>query len=94
MNYIRLGSRFININSEQPAETVNMNYTLFDRHANMNSEVRGEIIDLIIDEDDSRLTNMLYGLFDGYLYEELNSIQNPKLQSVISIIKTYPTISA
>jgi hypothetical protein len=73
---------------------INMNYIRFDRHANMNSEVRGEIMDLLIDEDDFGLTNMLYGLFDGYLYEELNTIRNPKLQSVISIIKTYPAISA
>ena len=73
---------------------INMNYIRFDRHANMNADVRGEIMDLIIDEDDYVLTNMLYGLFDGYIYEELNTIQNPKLQSVISIIKTYPAISA
>ena len=71
---------------------INMNYIKFDRHANMNTDVRAEIMDLIIDEDDSGLTNMLYGLFDGYLYEELNTIQNPKLQSVISIIKRYPAI--
>ena len=69
-----------------------MNYTRFDRHANMNGEVRGEILDLISDERDFNLTNMLYGLFDGYLYKELDEVQNPKIQAVVTIVKGYPII--
>ena len=69
-----------------------MSYTRFDRHANMNGEVRGEILNLISDERDFNLTNMLYGLFDGYLYKELDEVKNPKIQKIVSIVKEYPTL--
>ncbi len=47
----------------------------FDRHENMDSETRGEIMDLIIkfklsEFGDFDLVNSLYGLFDGYFYED------------------------
>ena len=47
----------------------------FDRHENMNSETREEIMDLIIkfklsEFGDFDLVNSLYGLFDGYFYED------------------------
>jgi hypothetical protein len=57
-----------------------MNYTRFNRHEDMNSETRSEILSLIreISCDDniekslsSTIENSLYGLFDGYLYESL-----------------------
>ena len=51
-----------------------MSYSRFDRHAHMNSETRREILDIIMDidgEDTFNLTNSMYGLFDGYLYDEL-----------------------
>lgn len=66
-----------------------MAYTNFDRHANMESETRRSILDLIEDvyllkyelgknkanEEDGTvlndLINSLYGLFDGYLYDDL-----------------------
>ncbi len=49
--------------------------TRFDRHENMNSETREEIMDLIIktklsEFGDFDLVNSLYGLFDGYFYED------------------------
>ena len=49
--------------------------TRFDRHENMDSETRGEIMDLIIkfklsEFGDFDLVNSLYGLFDGYFYED------------------------
>ncbi len=69
-----------------------MSYTRFDRHAHMTGEVRSEILDVIVEQSDFNLTNMLYGLFDGYLYKELDEVQNPKIQSVISIVKTYPVL--
>jgi DNA-binding phage protein len=70
-----------------------MSYIRFDRHSNMSDEVRGEILDLISDVEGFDLTNMLYGLFDGYLYKELDKVQNPKLQSILSIIKQYPILN-
>ena len=47
----------------------------FDRHENMDSETREEIMDLIIktklsEFGDFDLVNSLYGLFDGYFYED------------------------
>ena len=44
-----------------------MSYTKFDRHANMSSETRREILDIIGEVDFNTgfdLMNMLYGLFD------------------------------
>lgn len=69
-----------------------MSYTRFDRHANMSGEVRGAILDLIGEQRDFNLTNMLYGLFDGYLYKELDEVKNPKIQEIVSIVKTYPSL--
>jgi len=51
-----------------------MSYTRFNRHENMNGTTRREILDLISElrwSDNDNLVNMLYGLFDGYLYSEL-----------------------
>lgn len=52
-----------------------MSYSKFDRHAHMDSETRREILDIVMEigygENQFMLTNSLYGLFDGYLYDEL-----------------------
>jgi hypothetical protein len=52
-----------------------MSYCKFDRHAHMNSETRREILDIIMEigygDNTFMLTNSMYGLFDGYLYDEL-----------------------
>ena len=55
-----------------------MSYSRFNRHENMNEETLSEILTLIREvrfaEDFDRsfeLENMLYGLFDGYLYTDL-----------------------
>ena len=73
-----------------------MSYTRFNRHESMDSETRREIMDLIseIRSHSSKLTNMMYGLFDGYLYDEmqiegLGKITNKvvKSESNHSIIK-------
>ena len=69
-----------------------MSYTRFDRHANMSPSFTGEILDIICEQSDFNLTNMLYGLFDGYLYKELDEVKNPKIQKIVSIVKTYPTL--
>ena len=80
-----------------------MSYTKFDRHANMSSETRSEILDIISEVDYKTgldLMNMLYGLFDGYLYDDLLAVtQNAdstlynRVKEVVSTIKKYPKIN-
>jgi hypothetical protein len=54
-----------------------MSHTNFNRHENMNEDTRSEILSLIKDvrssdsKNLSQLENMLYGMFDGYLYEDV-----------------------
>ena len=52
-----------------------MKYTKFNRHDHMTSEVMNEIMsiknELFDSSTPSNLINMLYGLYDGYLYENL-----------------------
>lgn len=52
-----------------------MSYTRFNRHESMDSETRTEIMDIIRElrweDGNSKIVNMLYGLFDGYLYDEI-----------------------
>ena len=84
-----------------------MSYTHFDRHANMNEDTRFEILGLIkevrfsdADIDSStlfNLENMLYGLFDGYLYENLQmyALELPtelasKVTRIYDICNKYP----
>ena len=83
-----------------------MTYSRFNRHENMNSETRSEIMKLIrtvsdIDSVDDgileRIQNMLYGLFDGYLYDDLQllSLQLPtelcsRIMRIFDICKKYP----
>ena len=78
-----------------------MSFIRFNRHANMTSETRGEIMDIINEVDFNNgfdLMNMLYGLFDGYLYDDLlevargakidNALYN-RIENVVSVIKNY-----
>lgn len=77
-----------------------MSYIKFDRHANMSVETLREIGDIINEVDWNTsfdLMNMLYGLYDGYLYDDLliearkvfdNTIYN-RVQNVVSVIKNY-----
>mgnify|MGYP000683711759 FL=1 len=48
-----------------------MNYKRFNRHDCFTSEMRTMTMDVINATEDDSLTNMSYGLFDGYLYEDL-----------------------
>jgi len=82
------------------------NVKRFDRHANMGSETREGIMDLIIklklsELGDFNLVNSLYGLFDGYYYEdtlkehqkviaELDTTLGVRLANVINEVKEYP----
>jgi len=77
-------------------------YTNFDRHSNMTEETRFEILSLIKDiryddrsdgnENVFHLENMLYGMFDGYLYQnvQLYALDLPtKLEE--RVMKVYDT---
>jgi hypothetical protein len=78
-----------------------MSYIKFDRHTNMTSTTRGEILDIIKEVDFNTgfdLMNMLYGLFDGYLYDDLLEVARGanvdkalynRIENVVSVIKNY-----
>ena len=81
-----------------------MSYILFDRHANMSSETRKEILDIIGEVDYNTgfdLINMLYGLFDGYLYDDLlplvtkhpDQLLYNRVKKIVLTIKKYPKIN-
>ena len=48
-----------------------MSYKKFNRHECFTSEMMTMTMDVIKATDDDILTNMSYGLFDGYLYDDL-----------------------
>ena len=81
-----------------------MSYIRFDRHANMTSKIRKEILDIIGEVDYNTgfdLMNMLYGLFDGYLYDDLlplvtkhpDQLLYNRVKKVVSTVKKYPKIN-
>jgi len=81
-----------------------MSYIRFDRHANMNVETLreiGNIINQAFMDASFDLSNMLYGLYDGYLYDdllsvaqkELNTTEYTRVKKVVSIVKKYPKIN-
>ena len=74
-----------------------MTYTRFDRHENMSGNTRSEILSLIKkvsnlknDQIGDQLQNMLFGLFDGYLYDDIQllALQLPTDLGA-SVIKMY-----
>tara|TARA_B110000858_G_scaffold29263_1_gene31419 strand:+ start:565 stop:837 length:273 start_codon:yes stop_codon:yes gene_type:complete len=82
------------------------NYTRFDRHDHMSSETRNEILSIKrelsrtdIKHDTDRLENWMFGLFDGYLYNNL-ILEAQKLpvdlytrvSDVYFICKDYPEV--
>ena len=80
-----------------------MSYTRFDRQENMTTETRTEIMEIIReigDNDFSRsLENMMYGLFDGYLYDniQIEALQLPtelasKVMRIFDICNRYPKL--
>ena len=78
-----------------------MSFIRFNRHANMTSETRREIMDIQKEVDFNTgfdLMNMLYGLFDGYLYDDLLEVARGakvdkalynRIENVVSVIKNY-----
>jgi hypothetical protein len=80
-----------------------LGYSNFNRHEYMDRETLFEIGDIIAEvrfEGGFDLTNMLYGLYDGYLYDELLPLAESKLDSnlsarienVINIVSKYPKL--
>jgi hypothetical protein len=67
----------------------------------MTSETRGEIMDILKEVDFNTgfdLMNMLYGLYDGYLYDDLlevargakiDNVLYNRVENVVSVIKNY-----
>jgi len=79
-----------------------MGFTRFDRYKYMTTEVRDILMELTWVPDES-VKNMIYGLFDGYFYDELytkfmemeyTSLYTKELklkfEKVYSEIKKYP----
>ena len=84
-------------------------YTLFNRHTNMDGDTLSEIGNLIMevrfgDKGDNgvgswELINQLFGLYDGYLYDELlvnaQDLPKPLFRRIIkvwAIVSKYPSI--
>ncbi len=77
-------------------------YTIYNRHAHMSEETLSEIGDIISEvrfEAGFELTNQLYGLYDGYLYDELlvNAQDLPKdlfrrIIKVWTVVSKYPKL--
>ena len=62
------------------------NYINFDRHEIYTEEMMDLNMELINDSSLSEYTNILYGLFDRYLYPRLEESTNPKVQKLINLI--------
>jgi hypothetical protein len=60
----------------------------------MTSTTRGEILDIIKEVDYNTgfdLMNMLYGLFDGYLYDDLLEVaRGAKVDNVLWVYRHFP----
>ena len=86
-----------------------MSYSIFNRHANMDGATLREIGDIITEarfgtEGNNglgswELINQLFGLYDGYLYDDLiiNSQDLPKdlfrrIAKVWSVVSKYPVL--
>ena len=77
-----------------------MSYFRFDRHKLFSMDDTSEVLDIIsevrhIDSDDDsihNLTNMLYGLFDGYLYDNVLTTAASIIHLPIKTIKRIEAI--
>ncbi len=80
-----------------------MSYTNFNRHANMDKETlfeNGDIINDVRWDCSFDLSNELFGLYDGYLYDdiltlaeqELETTMYNRIEKVINIVSKYPKL--
>jgi hypothetical protein len=58
----------------------------FDRHEIYTDEMMDLNMELIGDRDLTEYTNILYGLFDGYLYPRLLESTDSRVQKLINLI--------
>jgi len=71
------------------------NYTRFNRQEIFNSEDRSKVMKALRWVEDLETENMLFGLFDGYLYKELparlerEDLNTPEITALIEKIKTH-----
>ena len=65
------------------------NHINFDRHEIYSTEMVDMNMDLIAESkrNNNGLTNSLYGLFDGYLYNSIKESNDPKIQKLIMMIE-------
>ena len=75
----------------------------FNRHKDMGRETFDNVFSLLRDvrfDSSMELTNMVYGLFDGYLYDELLPLSKKELsgdlynvvEKIVKDINTYPSL--
>lgn len=66
------------------------NHINFDRHEIYSTEMMNMNLDLIAESkrNNNGLTNSLYGLFDGYLYNSIKQSNDPKIQKLVKMIET------
>tara|TARA_R110000744_G_scaffold152556_1_gene266688 strand:+ start:350 stop:739 length:390 start_codon:yes stop_codon:yes gene_type:complete len=65
------------------------NHINFDRHEIYSTEMMNMNMDLIAESkrNNNGLTNSLYGLFDGYLYNSIKESNDPKIQKLVMMIE-------
>ena len=65
------------------------NHINFDRHEIYSTEMVDMNMDLIAESkrNNNGLTNSLYGLFDGYLYNSIKESNDPKIQKLVMMIE-------
>ena len=65
------------------------NHINFDRHEIYSTEMMNMNMDLIAESkrNNNGLTNSLYGLFDGYLYNSIKQSNDSKIQKLVMMIE-------
>ena len=74
-----------------------MYLTKFNRHSSMSVETRTEIVNIITElgttDVDFKVSNYLYGLFDGFFYQENLTDEIEQLKKRFSITKKYSKLA-
>ena len=80
-----------------------LGYSNFNRHIHMDGETLREIGDILMEvrwDSSFDLVNELYGLYDGYLYDDLLTLAEAELETtlynrienVVNIVSKYPKL--